>query len=94
MTFGYSYLPDPIQLIPSESAGDYECEVLEEPIHHFILRKKGAPDNQPCVVLIHGGPHGASDPTLSSFKYLFLESGYTILVPNFSGSTGYGVKYL
>lgn len=58
------------------------------------MRKKGAADKQPCVVLIHGGPHGASDATLTSFKYLFLESGYTILIPNFSGSTGYGVKYL
>lgn len=44
--------------------------------------------------MIHGGPHGSLDPTINVFKYLFLEAGYTILIPNFSGSTGFGKEYL
>jgi acylaminoacyl-peptidase len=46
------------------------------------------------LVLIHGGPHGSGDVSLTFFKYLLLQAGYTILIPNFSGSIGFGKKHL
>ena len=46
------------------------------------------------MVLIHGGPHGAMDPCFSMFKYILLKCGYAILIPNFSGSAGYGEETL
>ena len=40
--------------------------------------------------MIHGGPHGYNEPVLNPFIYLLLEMGYTILMPNYTGSIGYG----
>jgi acylaminoacyl-peptidase len=46
------------------------------------------------VVLAHGGPHGALDPALTALRYCLLKLGYALLIPNFSGSSGYGQKFL
>lgn len=46
------------------------------------------------IVLAHGGPHGAIDPSLTCFRYCLLKMGYSLLLPNFSGSAGFGKKYL
>lgn len=50
------------------------------------------------ILLAHGGPHGAVDPTLTLLRYEFflihrytlLKMGYSLLMPNFPGSAGYG----
>ncbi len=42
------------------------------------------------IFLAHGGPHGAIDPALTLFRYLCLKLGYSILMPNFPGSVGFG----
>jgi acylaminoacyl-peptidase len=76
-------------------------ETLDKPIPHFIMRSKAktnlfgeALDKSPLLVAIHGGPHGHADVSLSYFKYMRLKSGYTILYPNFSGSSSYGRQFL
>lgn len=46
------------------------------------------------MVAIHGGPHGYADSTLTYFKYLLLKAGYTVVYPNFTGSAGWGKKFL
>ena len=46
------------------------------------------------ILLAHGGPHGAVDPCLTLFRYCLLKMGYALLLPNFSGSAGFGQKYL
>lgn len=43
---------------------------------------------------MHGGPHGATEPTLTLVRYIFLKLGYAILMPNYSGSVGFGSKHL
>jgi len=42
------------------------------------------------ILLAHGGPHGAVDPTLTLLRYTLLKMGYSLLMPNFPGSAGYG----
>lgn len=42
------------------------------------------------LVLIHGGPHAHGDPCITLLKYILLKCGYVILIPNYSGSTGFG----
>jgi dipeptidyl aminopeptidase/acylaminoacyl peptidase len=49
----------------------------------------------PLLMLLHGGPHGAS---LESFHYrwnaeLFAAKGYIVAQPNFHGSTGFGQAF-
>lgn len=46
------------------------------------------------VVIVHGGPHGHGDPCLTLLKYMLLKCGYCILMPNFSGSSGFGQEYM
>ena len=45
-------------------------------------------------MLVHGGPHGHADPCLTLFKYMLLKCGYSILMSNFSGSSGFGNEHL
>lgn len=90
ISIGYTYLPEPITIIPAEKVEGIICVYEMEPIPHFVLRKGNEVEKQPLVVMIHGGPHVSADAGLTPMKYLLLESGYTILIPNYSGSIGYG----
>lgn len=72
VNFAYVFLPGEITIIPSDNTADFECESSSDPIPHFVLRKKGSTGQQPLVTLVHGGPHGNMDPTLTAFKYLML----------------------
>jgi dipeptidyl aminopeptidase/acylaminoacyl peptidase len=63
----------------------------------WIVRPPGHVPAQPrpTVMVLHGGPHGAS---LDSFHYrwsaaLFASRGYLTLLPNFHGSTGFGQAF-
>ena len=46
------------------------------------------------MLIVHGGPHGSIDPVLTLMRYMFLKCGYALLMPNFSGSAGYGEDVL
>ncbi len=52
----------------------------------------------PLLVVIHGGPTGTSQPTLSPDEYaypvqIFLSKGALVLEPNYRGSAGYGAEF-
>lgn len=52
----------------------------------------------PLLVMIHGGPTGTSQPTLSPDEYAypiqtFLSKGSLVLEPNYRGSAGYGAEF-
>ncbi len=51
----------------------------------------------PLLVVIHGGPTGVDQPTLSADRYYpverFVAKGALILKPNYRGSAGYGEKF-
>ncbi|TCD66245.1 hypothetical protein EIP91_001608 [Steccherinum ochraceum] len=64
------------------------------PVETIVLKDKEAHLPLPCVSVIHGGPHG-SCPTgfFASTTALALE-GYVISCPNYTGSVGFGDKYI
>ena len=66
--------------------------VLHKPADYDASRK------YPLFVVIHGGPTGTSQPTLSPDEYaypvqVFLSKGAVVLEPNYRGSAGYGAEF-
>jgi dipeptidyl aminopeptidase/acylaminoacyl peptidase len=66
--------------------------VLHKPSDYDSARK------YPLLVMIHGGPTGTSQPTLSPDEYAypvqkFLAKGALVLEPNYRGSAGYGAAF-
>jgi len=66
-----------------------------------VLRKPAGFDpakKYPLLVMIHGGPTGVSEPTLSPGDtyypvQIFLSKGALVLQPNYRGSAGYGAAF-
>jgi dipeptidyl aminopeptidase/acylaminoacyl peptidase len=59
----------------------------------FVYRPRNATGRTPAVLYPHGGPEGQSRPGFtSSSAYLLalVDRGFTLVVPNIHGSTGYG----
>jgi acetyl esterase/lipase len=46
-----------------------------------------------CVVLVHGGPEGASTLMFNPVVQALVGCGFTVLVPNVRGSVGYGKRW-
>ncbi len=66
--------------------------ILHKPADYDPSRK------YPLLVVIHGGPTGTSQPTLSPEEYaypvqIFLSKGALVLEPNYRGSAGYGAEF-
>jgi len=66
--------------------------ILHKPADYDPARK------YPLFVMIHGGPTGTSEPTLSPSEYaypiqIFLSKGALVLEPNYRGSAGYGSAF-
>jgi dipeptidyl aminopeptidase/acylaminoacyl peptidase len=66
--------------------------VLHKPADYDATKK------YPLLVMIHGGPTGTSQPTLSPDTYaypmqVFLSKGALVLEPNYRGSAGYGAAF-
>jgi dipeptidyl aminopeptidase/acylaminoacyl peptidase len=65
----------------------------------FVYRPRmagGATRRTPAVLYPHGGPEGQSRPSFtSSNAYLLalVDRGFTLVVPNIHGSTGYGLRW-
>ncbi|XXG94678.1 hypothetical protein Hte_000935 [Hypoxylon texense] len=70
-----------------EGAGDYRCHALVMKPSDFDPGKK-----YPLAFLIHGGPQGAWGDSWSTRwnPAVFAEQGYVAVMPNPTGSTGYG----
>lgn len=47
----------------------------------------------PCLIHMHGGPHGAVGPYFSFTISLLVDAGYLVAAPNFRGSGGYGQAF-
>lgn len=66
-------------------------------IHGWIVTPPGHQpgERHPAVVLVHGGPQGAWDDAWT-FRWnamLYAARGWTVVMPNPRGSTGYGQAY-
>ncbi|KAF8970622.1 Alpha/Beta hydrolase protein [Flammula alnicola] len=48
----------------------------------------------PCITSPHGGPHGATSTAFSATTTALVLEGYTLSLPNYTGSPGYGEKFL
>lgn len=44
--------------------------------------------------MLHGGPHGSTAGNFTILRSYFLLNGFTILAPNYTGSCGFGQKYM
>ncbi|KAI3342602.1 prolyl oligopeptidase [Ustulina deusta] len=74
-----------------QGAGDYQSHALVMKPADFDPAKK-----YPLAFLIHGGPQGAWGDSWSTRwnPAIFAEQGYVAVMPNPTGSTGYGQQYV
>ncbi|KAI0136521.1 prolyl oligopeptidase [Xylariales sp. AK1849] len=73
-----------------QGAGDYEVHALVMKPSDFDPSKQ-----YPLALLIHGGPQGAWGESWSTRwnPAIFAEQGYVVVMPNPTGSTGYGQAF-
>ncbi|THH33349.1 hypothetical protein EUX98_g805 [Antrodiella citrinella] len=64
------------------------------PTETIVLRGKDKQTPLPSVNLIHGGPHGSSTTAFSPVGIALALEGYVVSAPNYTGSVGYGDKYV
>ncbi|KAI0041885.1 alpha/beta-hydrolase [Auriscalpium vulgare] len=64
------------------------------PVETIVIESKAPASPPPLLTFIHGGPHGASNTAFTpSLTALALE-GYTLSLPNYTGSVGWGDFYV
>jgi dipeptidyl aminopeptidase/acylaminoacyl peptidase len=51
---------------------------------------KPAKGNGAAIVWLHGGPHSETGDTFSPALQAYLDEGFTVLAPNYHGSSGFG----
>jgi dipeptidyl aminopeptidase/acylaminoacyl peptidase len=59
-------------------------------ISAFLYRPQDAQGAGPAIVLPHGGPTGQTMNSFDPMVQYLVSRGYTVIAPNFRGSTGYG----
>ena len=67
--------------------GDFK----EDGVLYYPLHYKGG--KAPLILLIHGGPQGASTLAWSSLAQIFASHGFFVFSPNYRGSTNLGDAY-
>ncbi|WP_297902724.1 S9 family peptidase [Metallibacterium sp.] len=67
--------------------GFHEDGVLVYPVHYAAGRR------YPLVLVIHGGPEGASTVVFSPLTQLLSAAGFLVFEPNYRGSTNLGDAY-
>ncbi|KAI0072243.1 alpha/beta-hydrolase [Panus rudis PR-1116 ss-1] len=83
--------PQPIQLLVPPN-GDPLYVVYYPPTNPDYVEPDG--EKPPCVVSAHGGPTSCTDQSLSLTKQFYTSRGWAWLDVNYSGSSGYGRKYI
>jgi len=64
-------------------------------LHGYLLLPSGiAPGTAPLIAWLHGGPVARIYDRYDASVQLLANRGYVVFVPNFRGSTGYGLNYL
>jgi dipeptidyl aminopeptidase/acylaminoacyl peptidase len=61
------------------------------PIHGWLY--KPANSNDKTIIFVHGGPTGHSMDEISPELQYYAYRGFTVLDPNYRGSTGYGIEF-
>jgi len=60
------------------------------PVPALLFKSEGADENTPAVVVIHGGPNWHFQVEWYPFMIHLASRGWTVIAPNYRGSTGYG----
>src|SRR5229473_4950547 len=60
-------------------------------IQGWLYRAKGP--SRGLIVQVHGGPTAHSEAALSAFIQSAVEAGFSVLDPNYRGSTGFGLAF-
>ncbi len=58
-----------------------------------LYKDRNASAKSPAVLWIHGGPEAQDNLHFDAWAQFLAGSGYTVLEPNYRGSTGYGEKF-
>lgn len=66
----------------------------DEMLYEATLIYKEGIENSPLIVCPHGGPHSGNTDQFSKEIYFFTRLGYSVLLINYRGSTGFGDKNL
>jgi len=95
--------PERVTLMRGPLAGLEDSMVEPEPvewaaedgftIHGRLYRPPGPPTPRPTIVWIHGGPTGQMAVTFNARVGFFTSRGWTVLVPDYRGSSGWGRQY-
>ena len=69
--------------------------IAGHPVDYFVVRshKCTASALCPLVVRVHGGPNGVWESAFDPITYELAESGYVVLLPNPTGSIGFGQAF-
>jgi dipeptidyl aminopeptidase/acylaminoacyl peptidase len=64
-------------------------------VHGLLTKPVGYVDGTrvPLLLRIHGGPNGQDEHAFSTERQFFAANGYAVLVVNYRGSAGRGMKY-
>jgi len=65
---------------------------MKEPMHGILAHPETGPKGK-AIVLVHGGPVNRSLARFQPYVSLMTARGYSVLQPNFRGSSGYGEKW-
>ncbi len=82
-------MPEFVEIDPCAGASVPGLTVKGTP--GFLYKPKRS--NQAGVLYLHGGPSDQVSYQWDIFKQYLVASGYTIICPNYRGSTGYGQAY-
>lgn len=63
------------------------------PAYTFIPRKLDRSRRHPLIVLVHGGVHANFSTSSAHIVRELIEQGYSIIAPEYRGSTGYGAAF-
>ncbi|KDQ56032.1 hypothetical protein JAAARDRAFT_70881 [Jaapia argillacea MUCL 33604] len=68
------------------------------PVETILLRSSSSEEPSsslpPCVVLLHGGPHTVTTTAFYPQVAALVNCGYTVSMPNYTGSLGFGETYV
>lgn len=87
----FGYRPSHVSQINFEGAGDYNVQA-------FVVKPSDFTEDKtyPMLLWIHGGPV-SSWPDAWGYRWnpaVFAEQGYIVIMPNVTGSTGFGQEYI
>ncbi len=87
-------LPDELRAIPLPAPQETNYPGMDgAPVPALLFTPENANENTPAVLVIHGGPNWHYQIEWNPFLLHLVSRGWTVLAPNYRGSTGYGKNW-